>query len=65
MELLQLNAELANAKLVINDGSIYVVVDSVIIAPKGTFARDVAFVEQAIKRCEGLDGYLGLLSTTM
>jgi hypothetical protein len=65
MELLQLNAELANAKLVINDGSIYVVVDSVIIAPKGTFARDLAFVEQAIKRCEGLDGYLGLLSTTM
>ena len=51
--------------LVINDGSIYVVVDSVIIAPKGTFVRDLAFVEQAIKRCEGLDGYLGLLSTTM
>lgn len=64
MELLQLNAELANAKLVINDGSIYVVVDSVITAPKGTFARDLAFVEQAIKRCEGLDGYLGLFAPT-
>ena len=64
MELLQLNAELANAKLVVNDGSIYVVVDSVIFAPKGTFARDVAFVEQAIKRCEGLDGFLGLFATT-
>ena len=65
MELLQLNAELANAKLVINDGSIYVVVDSVITGPKGTFARDLAFIEQAIKRCEGLDGFLGLFATTI
>lgn len=64
-ELLQLNAELANAKLVTKDGSVYVVVDSVILGQKGTFARDVAFVEQAIKRCEGLDSYLGLFATTM
>jgi hypothetical protein len=64
MELLQLNAELANAKLVIKEGSVYVVVDSAIFGPKGTFARDVAFIEQAIKRCEGLDSYLGLFATT-
>jgi hypothetical protein len=65
LELLGLNAELMNAKLVMNDGTIYVVVDTPIIGPKGTFARDVAFVEQAIKRCEGLDGFLGLFATVM
>jgi len=65
LELLGLNAELMNAKLVMNDGTIYVVVDTPIIGPKGTFARDVAFVEQAIKRCEGLDGFLGLFATAM
>lgn len=65
LELLALNAELLNAKIVLKDDSIYVVVDSVILGPKGTFARDVAFVEQAISRCEGLDGYLGLFATAM
>jgi hypothetical protein len=63
LEVLSLNAELINAKLVLQEGNIYVVVDVPLLRVKESVADGVAFLRAAVARCSGLDEFLGLLGT--
>lgn len=63
LEVLSLNAELINAKLVLQEGNIYAVVDVPLLRVKESVADGVVFLRAAVARCSGLDEFLGLLGT--
>ncbi|MSZ12177.1 MAG: hypothetical protein F2622_02515 [Actinobacteria bacterium] len=63
LEVLSLNAELINAKLVLQEGNIYAVVDVPLLQAKESVVEGIAFLHAAVARCSGLDEFLGLLGT--